>query len=474
MSIASWNALYQNAHFTGLEKIKALPGVACAFHSVIDGFIRVTPEKLAPVLAHDPALRQAARAGCLGEIPMEIHTPGDLIAGLFHSLHRGAASQRVIRSEAVHRWILDTLGPIEYRLGGTSGNMARSLAPLGIPVTVYANPLTVELAELFGDSDHLRVIVPAEGGFALQSPRRAARERGIFAVHWILEYGADFAMDLDGLRIQAGRANRFIPSWNPRNNQFRLDPVFAEGFLALGSHYSHLLFSGFHLLSERYPDGSTCDDVIRPLGDFLNAVRARHPRLKIHLELASIASPAIRRAVLDCILPRVHSVGLNETELPLYLDVLEGADRARKLSRKSPAADFLHAMALFLEAAPVERIHFHNLGYYLSLERAPWRSPESSRDALLFAALLAAARARDGLFSSTDNIAHGWKAPVSERGLREIEELARQLGQPDLAKSGIGTYRGSGCYAVPTRLVEHPLFTVGLGDTISAGAFLTA
>ncbi|MFB3787332.1 MAG: ADP-dependent glucokinase/phosphofructokinase [bacterium] len=474
MSIASWNALYQNAHFAGLEKIKTLPGVACAFHSVIDGFIRLTPATLAAVLGRDPALRQAARAGCLGDVPLEIHTPGDLIAGLFHSLHRGSASQRVIRSEAVHRWIQDNLGPIEYRLGGTSGNMARSLAPLGIPVTVYANPLTVELAELFGDSDHLRVIVPAEGGYALQSPRRAARERGIFAVHWILEYGADFAMDLDGLRIRPGRANRFIPSWNPRNNQFRMDPVFAEGFLALGGDYSHLLFSGFHILSERYPDGSTCDDVIRPLGDFLDTVRARHPRLKIHLELASIASPAIRRAVLDCILPRVHSVGLNETELPLYLDVLEGVDRSRKLRRKSPAAEFLHAMAAFLDTAPVERIHFHNLGYYLSLERAPWHSPESSRDALLFAALMAAARARDGLFSSPDNIAHGWKAPVSDRGLQELRALAERLRQPNLFESGIGTYRSFFCHAVPTRLVEHPLFTVGLGDTISAGAVLTA
>lgn len=474
MSIVSWDALYQNAHFAGLEKIKALPGVACAFHSVIDGFIRVTSESLAPVLEHDPALRQAARAGCLGEVPMEIHTPGDLIAGLFHSLHRGAAGQRVIRSEAVHRWILDTLGPIEYRLGGTSGNMARSLAPLGIPVTVYANPLTVELAELFGDSDHLRVIVRGNGGFALHSPRQAARERGVFAVHWILEYGADFSMDLDGFLVQPGRANRFIPSWNPRNNQFRMDPVFAEGFLALGGRYSHLLFSGFHVLSERYPDGSTCDDVIRPLGDYLDTVRARHPRLKIHLELASIASPAIRRAVLEYILPRVHSVGLNETELPLYLEVLTTAGRSLKISRKSPAADFLRAMAVLLEAAPLERIHFHNLGYYLSLERAPWHSPESSRDALLFAALMAAARARDGLFSSPDNIAHGWKASISESGLRELRELAGTLRQPGLFASGIGTYQGFSCFAVPTRLVVNPLFTVGLGDTISAGAFLTA
>ncbi len=404
---------------------------------------------------------------------MEIHSPADFMQGLFYSLSRGAALQRMIRSLDTHQWVMDTFGPGEYRLGGTAGNMARSLAPLGLPVTVYANPLTVELAQLFGDYPNLNVIARRDGEFVRIPPRQAARDEEIRAIHWIFEYGTDFVMELDGIQIQPHRANRYIPSWNPINNQFRMSVEFAQGFLALLDTYSHLLFSGFHILSERYPDSSTCVDVVKPLSDYLSVVRDRSPKLKIHLELASIASPMIRRAVGRDIVPCVHSIGLNETELPLFLKPIN-PQLEFELGENPSILDYCRAMSAILHSTPVERIHFHNLGYYLSLERQPWTSPEASRDALLFAATMASARARYGLFSERGDIEKGLETPVEEENRRELAFLAEQLGQPSLAETGIGIFEGWHLLAVPTRLVKMPLFTVGLGDTISSGAFLTA
>lgn len=471
--IAGWETLYKNAYPRGMSRLASLPGVACAFHSVIDGCIRLTPEIILPVLESDPSLKAAALAGCTGDAPLEILSPQDFVRTLFYSLFRGAAAQRMIRSQSTYEWALKTFGPGTLRLGGTSANMARSLVPLGIPVTVYANPLTKELANLFGDFENLSVIARKDGAFARVHPKEAAQEQGVFAIHWIFEYGTDFVIELDGLHIRPHRANRCIPSWNPRNNQFKMDPEFADGFLDLIDSYGFLLFSGFHILSEKYPDGSTCREAIAPLADYLVEIRKRAPGMKIHLELASIASPIVRRAVLDLIVPQVHSIGLNETELPLMLELFGPGIVSEFLGDSPTAAHYARAVAFLMQRTGLQRLHFHNLGYYLCLETQPFHTLQDTRDGLLFAAIMAAARARNGLFSSPQDIHAGLDTPIGDIGLEQLKILSNVLNQPSILEEGIGRIEGLPLAAIPTKLVKNPLFTVGLGDTISTGAILT-
>ncbi len=473
MAVTAWEHLYQEAYKRGQERLDHIPGVACAFHSVLDGVLRINPETIRLILDENESLKQAALEGCKGNFPNEIHTPEDFIRGLFHSLDKGAALQLMIRSEDTYQWALRAFGTGDLRLGGTSGNMGRALAPLGIPVTVYANPLTVELADLFGNYDNLKVISRQDHNYVLKKPKEAATEHGVFAIHWILEYSSDFELDLDGYRVAPGRANRYIPAWNPRNNQFKMSDIFAEGFLSLIDSYSHLLFSGFHILSEKYPDSSTCEDVIKPIGQYLDQVCLSSSELKIHLEMASIASPKVRGSILQHIIPKVHSLGLNETELPLLLESIGKHEMADSLWKNPAIHEYVHGLYILLSHTKLQRIHFHNFGYYLCLEQQEWSSPEKSRDALLFAAIMAAARAKDGLFSSRKDIAKGLTIPVSDKGLNHLNQLGEELQVPGLAEDGIGKYKNLNLAAIPAKLVESPLFTVGLGDTISSGAFLT-
>ncbi len=473
MNISHWEELYKQAHENGLQRLAQLPGVACAFHSVLDGLVRLTPELLHPLLEGDEKLKQAAVDGCQGRYPTEIYTPADFIRGLFYSLFSGCAFQLMVRAEETYQWALDTFGTGELRLGGTSGNMARSLAPLGMPVTVYANPLTVELAEKFGEYENLKVICQNENGYELKKPIEAAEDRGIFAIHWIFEYDKDFQMNVNGLTVRPNRANRYIPSWNPRNNQFKMNETFANGFLSLVNTYSHLFFSGFHILSETYPDGSTCDDVIEPLEAYLKRVRLTAPDLKIHLEMASIASSKVRESLLNRIIPNVHSLGLNETELPLLLQSLEREKESLSLRELPTPSNYCQGMSVLKHETGLQRIHFHNLGYYLCLEQPSWSSPEAARDALLFAATMAASRAGNGLFSSKYDIAAGLSVPIGEVGFHQLKSLGETLGQESIANEGIAEYDHLTLAAIPAKIVANPLFTVGLGDTISSGAFLS-
>lgn len=473
MTAQHWETLYQNAHKRGHERLQTLKGIACAFHSVIDGFIKLTPEIIKPVLDGNRSLKNAALNGASGEFKEEIRTPLDFITGMFYSLSRGTALQLMIRDKDTYQWVLNTFGPGELRLGGTSANMARSLAPLDIPVALYANPITKELAELFGPESKIKIFTERDGEYVTLPPVEAASGEGIFAIHWVFDYAGDFSMDIDGTTIAPGRANRYIPSWNPRNNQFQMSENFAKGFMQHIDDYDYLLFSGFHILSEKYPDGKTCEDVIVPLAEYLQKVHLEKPSLRIHLEMASIASSHVRDTILTTVVPHVHSIGLNEMELPLLLENLGHYDEAKVLRGHANAPAFCRAVKFFQDSTDLRRVHFHNLGYYICMESELVSTIEETRDSLLFAAVMAAARAKNGLFTKPDDIDAGISEEVSELGLEQVQKLSDELKQPSIAQEGIGEIDGRPFAVIPTKLVQKPLFTVGLGDTISSGAFLT-
>ena len=142
MSVQStWENLYREAVSKNFPALQSVPGVILGFHSTIDGLKRVIPEEIEKILSQDPALQEEVTRR-LGTVPAEIRTPADLLVGLASSLQRGKALQLMVREETTYDWVMEHLGYDSIRMGGTSGNMANSLAPLPLPrILAYANPL---------------------------------------------------------------------------------------------------------------------------------------------------------------------------------------------------------------------------------------------------------------------------------------------------------------------------------------------
>ncbi|MBI3362911.1 MAG: hypothetical protein HY023_17555 [Chloroflexi bacterium] len=450
----------------GRRRLQSIPGVLCAFHSVIDGWVRLTPERLRALL---DSAGVDVRALLDAPVPEEVRTVEDLLCGLLHSLTQGKALQRVIRDEAAHRWLLENLHYDRLRLGGTSANMAAAIAALGVPrVVTYAHPLTHELAALFPMRDNLFVLTP-EGA---AHPREAARAEGLFALHWIIEYDGGLSLIYQGVELKAPRANRFIPAWNPINNQLRLNPELVQSAVAQARSFSHLMLSGYHLLSERYPDGSDFRPSVDETGSFVKGLRKANPNLRVHLECASMASASLRRYVEETIVPLVHSLGCNEVELAGLVEALGGAPPSQDILREDPVA-ILRGAFRVAEATGVPRIHVHTLGYYLCLsadERVSW---EQIQESLCFAAALAAARAQARELTD-DNWAAGLDIAPSLAG-QTAQRVLEPMLQNRAEKVSQGVWKSGKHWIViePTRVVPQPKLTVGLGDTISAAAFLT-
>lgn len=481
-----WEATYRERWREGLTRLQGIPGVVLGFHSVIDGLKRVKKADVERALERVPVYG-VAREAAEGDgatpagSPEEIRSPRDFLLCLLDSMQKGKAMQRMIRDAGTFRWLMEEFGYDFPRLGGTSGNMSSALAPIGVGILVYANPLTTDLAELFVPAENLRVLVEENGAYALKTPRAAASRTGVEAIHWIFEYPEGLTVRVGEKSFATPRANRFIASWNPVNNQLRIDPAFRRGLLARADEFSHFIVSGFHILSETYPDGTTYKECLIPVAEYLAKLRRANPEMLVHYEFASIGSARIRRGIVDWILPRVDSLGLNEVELiTVARDAGEPA-LAERLEKSESIVDVLEATYLVASRSGLRRIQLHNLGYYLCLT-SPGYAEGSGADtgmdaalsALLAAATLAAYRTAQGAVSGDfAELGSGLAQPLSSRGLAALRELDEYVGaQGELEKTGVFRYREYDLAFIPTKVVAEPVLTVGLGDLISATAFL--
>ncbi len=470
MSIqTNWQTLYETALDKSFPALESIPGVIFGFHSTIDGLKRVVPEEIEKVLKENPALEEEVSRR-LGTLPAEIRTPADLLVGLASSLQRGKALQLMIREEAVYQWVMDNLGYDQIRMGGTSGNMTNFMAPLPLSqILVYANPLTKEQAELFVDSENLFVI--NQDG-ELEHPHKAWRGEGIFAIHWIFEYPKGLKLRIGDKVLESPRANRFIAAWNPINNKLQIEANFQKCLPRLLPDFSHFVVSGFHILSENYPDGTTWLDYLRPVAQFLRELKKEHSHLRFHYEFASIASGAIRKGIVDYILPTVDSLGLNEVELCAILRDRGEDDLAQEVENHTSLVPVLRALERLADSTGLRRIQLHDLGYYLTLVDADYASGEQTRDAMLFAATLAASRSTIGRVGTPEEIRGGLDVPMAEQLFPLMAELAQELEQEKFMETGIAAKNGRNIILVPTKIVAKPVLTVGLGDLISSSSFI--
>ena len=122
----------------------------------------------------------------------------------------------------------------------------------------------------------------------------------------------------------------------------------------------------------------------------------------------------------------------------------------------------------------LERVHVHCLGYYICVISNDYPlNGREVQDALLFAAAIAASKASRGFVESIDDVGLGLEVRVYQEGIKQIEILGEHLNRNVCDFSGgIGIASDHTVVVIPTKVVENPVATVGIGDVISASAFV--
>lgn len=432
-----------DAHYAAAARRNPLAGVRglLAYNSVIDKVRRVdedflgrlpTPDEVPPLFAQ------------------EVEDLEDLAAGLAYSISHGLALE-VLSSREVIRF-LERVGGFEARPGGQVVTVARLLSAFDADrVHVHPDRFSWEIASLY-EGTEARVPLDLGDGFEAVPAAEFYWECDP-EVHYILEYPEGLAF----VGAPAARANRFIAA--PRTRVvFHREWERALPHAARGTDVFFL--AGLNHMGEDFAEP------FRRVRRHIETARRAHPDLVVHLEITSLPDLRKREAILQDIIPRVDSVGVNETELADLAFLLEHPEW--EAVRRDPVRQ-LEALRLLRALGP-RRVNMHTLGYYLTLSPNP---PERVRDALLFAALVGGARAREGTVPGPGALSPLLQVPLAERGLQALEALADGLELQGSERQTLlteGWAESADLVAVPTRMVRRPRYTVGLGDVISGAS----
>ncbi|WP_010478536.1 ADP-specific phosphofructokinase [Thermococcus zilligii] len=443
-----------------LEKARGL-SIYTAYNTNVDAIVYLNGETVQGLI--DEFGADAVRKR-MEDYPREINEPLDFVARLVHALKTGKPMAVPLVNEELHTWFDSHFRYDVERMGGQAGIIANLLSNLDFrEVIVYTPHLAKRQAEMFVRKPNLFYPVVEGGKLVLKHPWEAYREGDPVKVNRIFEFRAGTAFKLGDERIVVPFSGRFIVSARFESIRIYTEPGLRPFLPEIGERVDGAILSGYQGINLRYSDGKDANYYLRKAKEDIMLLK-REKDLKVHLEFASIQSRELRKKVIYNLFPLADSVGMDEAEIAYVLSALGYDELADRIFTYNRIEDTVLGGKILLDEMNLDVLQIHTIYYIMYITHADNPlSEEELRRSLELATTLAASRASLGDITSPDQVEVGLRVPYNERGeyvkLR-FEEAKRKLRTKE--------YK---LVIIPTRLVQNPVSTVGLGDTISTGAF---
>ncbi|MGA9187831.1 MAG: ADP-specific phosphofructokinase [Methanosarcina sp.] len=477
MDIQEWEQRHTDAFYNMKEALPYLEGMFVAYNSNIDAIKHLTDKELSRLIGF---FKEAEIQERVEAYPREIKDPLDFMARLLISMREGKAAEIPAHTSDIHEWLKEYMGFDYARMGGQAGIISNLLAYLGLKkVVAYIPWLSEEQAEYFVASDNL--LHPKVEGetVTLKRPQEAFKPGIESKVNWIFEYSKDLEVTCNGIKFKVPRDNRLIISSRPKWLRLDMDREVYEHLDSL-LPIDGAILSGYQMIKEQYEDGSTYKDYVANSVKVIEKLKSLNPELRIHVELTSIQNRLIRKAILtEIVAKHVHSLGLDTVEVANALNVLGHEELSYSVIRKEENGimSLYQGAVQLLKDLSLERVHVHSLGFYICiLAKGHPLTLKEHRDSLLFSSTLAAAKALNGKIENLAEAETGLEVPVSSKGLEDLENfklycIGRKLCTPEESEYGYLYGPDHDAVLIPSKVVDKPKATVGIGDAISAGAF---
>ncbi|ADC68858.1 ADP-specific phosphofructokinase [Methanocaldococcus sp. FS406-22] len=429
-----------------------------AYNTNVDAIKYLTDndvQKLVDEFNHEDIIKR------MEEYPRIIEEPLDFVARLVHSIKTGKPAEVPVKDDKkLHEWF-DKIKYDEERMGGQAGIVSNLMATLQIDkIIVYTPFLSKKQAEMFVDYDNLLYPLVENGNLVLKKVREAYRDDPI-KINRIFEFKKGLKFKLNGEEIVAKQSTRFIVASRPEALRIEVRDDVRQFLPEIGESVDCAFLSGYQAIKELYKDGKTAKYYFERAKEDIKLLK-KNKNIKTHLEFASISNVEIRKMVVDYILSSVESVGMDETEIANVLHILGYDDLSKKILKDSLVEDVIEGAKILLNKFKnLEVVQIHTIYYILFVCRADNPlSKEELEECLEFSTILASTKAKLGNIKVIDDLYEGLKIPHNKYG-DLLKEIADKFND-DNYKIALS----------PSRYVEKPKSTVGLGDTISSGAFV--
>ena len=395
------------------------------------------------------------------EYPREINEPIDFVARLVLTLKVGKPAEVPLVNEELGAWFDSHFKYDVQRMGGQAGIISNLLSSLGLrKVLVHVPYLSKRQAEMFVRNSNLFYPTVEGGRLTLKHPIEAWREGDPVKVNRIFEFREGTTFKLGSETVRVPYSGRFIVSSRFESIRIETRPELRPFLPEIGEMIDGAILSGYQGIRLKYSDGKDANYYLRKAKE--DIMLLKRGGAKVHVEFASIQSRELRKRVIYNVFPLADSVGMDEAEIAHVLNSLGYSSLAERIFDYNRIEDTVLGGKIILDEMNLELLQIHTIYYLMYI--APSDNPLTEKEleeSLITGTTLAAARASLGDIKSAADYEVGLKVPFNERGeyirLR-FEEARRRTKEHKVV-------------IVPTRLVKHPVSTVGLGDTISAGAF---
>lgn len=324
-----------------------------------------------------------------------------------------------------------------YSLGGTGAQGSAALASTGMPLIGYISD----------KSDIVCSLMDYPGLDTIKDGRRVPLrevQQGDPVYHVVFSYTKGDRFRIGEQEYEVPVANRMILDYDTIHKDIVVDDGFKAYIEQNAEQVISYNLSGFNAITDTELTGRRMQE----LGEHYRKVKQNNPDCIFYFESAHYLNLDVKTLVYQEISKYVDIMGMNEEELVAHT-------RERNVSiDKNNLRDVIRGMDIIIDKYKVKGIIMHTKDY--SMYYGDDLKDVNLEKALTLGNLLSGTRARVGHYGNLGECKESLALPLSPVGLR----FARELEDMRLGKKAV---------LVPSRYMEKPVCTIGLGDTFVAG-----
>lgn len=327
-----------------------------------------------------------------------------------------------------------------FSLGGTCAQGAAAINAMGFPVVLHITDKSREACRLLGSPGIYTVsedgvLVPAEQAWTGAPP----------VLHIVLQFPKGDRIVVHGREYTIPESNRVILCYDEKvENVLPLAPAFLDYCETNAESIDSYGVSGFNNIISQ----GVLQQRLQTVCEHYRKVKAKNPRCVIQLECAYYHSTESKLKLLKQLSPYIDIFGMNEEELEQL---------SRQLGKEIDhhyMSSILEGLEFITELYGLNGIVLHTKDY--SMYCGKQLTGIDIEKGLTLGNLMSATRARTGRYGSYEDCKESLKIGLSKTGLQFAHDLKGMKHKTQV------------CF-VPSKYMEHPNYTIGLGDTFTAG-----
>jgi ADP-dependent phosphofructokinase/glucokinase len=364
-----------------------------------------------------------------------IRTMEDFISTVVHFCRNGIGGEVDIEDFAIIEDLFDT----KPGIGGTSAQAAKALAAVGCPSVIHLTDDSREVCDILR-SPYIHTVSPA--GELIHTDQ--VKQRWEQEIHYIIQFKKGDVIRSRNQTIEIPASNRLIVTKVTVNEFVPFSQPYFDYIERHAKSISSNVLSSFNCIKDERVLRERLDAVKRHVRSYKN----NNPTGVVFFEDAHYHSLDIRKLCIETLYSEVDIVCMNEEELTLTLGMYKHTVDIEDIHSCIEGVFFLKNLFNIKKGIIV-----HTKDYSMYAGDEPGADIESG---LIYGNLMATAKAMYGSYGTREQIAEVMKLPLSEKGLRHLE---RAMASPYAAKTAV----------VPTKYIDKPKYTIGLGDSFVGG-----